>query len=481
MRKPIKITLLPLAIMTATLTLSVQAATDAERIKILEAQLEQQRRMLEAMDAELQRLKAGQPAAVAEEPAVITEEQVAVVEEPATEPAVPDEPVSDALAPLSANIYGFVMADMIYDFKRVDPNWEDTLRVSTIPTEDGIYGRDGDFIFGVRQSRLGIKGNYGDDITYILEAELFGVGGDEGQTTPRLRHAWGTYKNFGMGQYWSNFMDIDIFPNTIDYWGPTGMVFYRNQQARYTFPMGEDEFSIALEDPGTALTIGRFRDTNACDLPNPPPDCESIDSEADELFQSYNDLPDLSLRYRNNGDFGHYQIAGMLRKLGYERLDTGQKDHEFGWGINASTGFNTWGRDVLKLQVVYGEGIGNYMNDGGIDVAPDSADITRASAEVVPLLGISAYYDHYWNDKWSTSIGWSMNDLDTTDGQLGSEFAKGQIAQINLLHYPRDNVLLGTEFIWGEREDVDGATGDDYRIQFSLKVNFDSGDLMQRR
>ena len=80
-----------------------------------------------------------------------------------------------------------------------------------------------------------------------VTAELFGVGGDEGQTTPRLRHAWATYKNLGMGQYWSNFMDIDIFPNTIDYWGPTGMVFYRNQQARYSFPMGEDEFSIAIE------------------------------------------------------------------------------------------------------------------------------------------------------------------------------------------------------------------------------------------
>jgi len=26
--------------------------------------------------------------------------------------------------------------------------------------------------------------------------------------------------------------------------------------------------------------------------------------------------------------------------------------------------------------------------------------------------------------------------------------------------------------IWGEREDVDGATGDDLRIQMSLKVDF---------
>jgi len=470
----LKACLLPLAVVTATLTLSVEASSDAERIKALEAQLEQQRRMLETMNNELQRLKANQPAAITEV-GVTTQDQepLAVV---ASSEATPD-----TLAPLSANIYGFVMADMIYDFNRVDPNWDDTLRVSTIPTQSGTYGQDGDFIFGVRQSRLGIKGNYGDDITYILEAELFGVGGDEGQTTPRLRHAWATYKNLGMGQYWSNFMDIDIFPNTIDYWGPTGMVFYRNQQARYTFPMGEDELSMSVEDPSTALTVGRFRETNACDLPNPPPDCESIDSSASDLFQSYNDLPDFTVRYRNNGDFGHYQVAGMLRKLGYERLDTGRKDDELGWGINASTGFNTSDRNLLKLQVVYGEGIGNYMNDGGLDIAPSSEDINNASAEAVPLLGISAYYDHYWNDQWSTTVGWSMNDLDTSDGQDGSEFAKGQIAQINLLHYPRDNVLMGTELSWGEREDVDGATGEDLRIQFSLKVNFDSGDIMQRR
>jgi DcaP outer membrane protein len=473
--------LLPVAVIAATLAFSVEAATDAERIKMLEAQLQQQKammqqqqRMLEAMDAELQRLKAGEPGEVTETPIAATEEK-----QPAIVTA--DTLVKGGLEPLSANIYGFVMADAIYDFKRVDPNWDDTLRVSTIPTQSGAYGGDGDFIFGVRQSRLGIKGNYGPDITFILEAELFGVGGDEGQTTPRLRHAWATYKNFGMGQYWSNFMDIDIFPNTIDYWGPTGMVFYRNQQARYSFPMGEDEFSISIEDPGTALTVGRFRDSDSCDFPNPPPECESVDSTAGDLLQSYNDLPDFSVRYRNNGDFGHYQVAGMLRKLGYERLDTGQKDDELGWGINTSAGINTWGRDLLKLQVVYGEGIGNYMNDGGIDIAPDSEDINTAGAEAVELLGVSAYYDHYWSDKWSTSFGWSMTDLDTTAGQHDTEFAKGQIAQINLLHYPADNVLLGTEFNWGEREDVNGNTGTDYRIQFSLKVNFDSGDIMRRR
>ena len=111
---------------------------------------------------------------------------------------------------LNLKLYGFVQADMIYDFKRVDPDWNDTLRVSTIPTTDGAYGDDGEFVFGVRQSRLGVSANYGEDVTMLFEYELFGVSGDAGQTTPRLRHAWVTWKQIGAGQTWSNFMDIKI-------------------------------------------------------------------------------------------------------------------------------------------------------------------------------------------------------------------------------------------------------------------------------
>ncbi|MDH4040099.1 MAG: DcaP family trimeric outer membrane transporter, partial [Gammaproteobacteria bacterium] len=419
---------------------AAEGAGDADRISALEAQLnqqkaamQQQQKMIEAMDAELKRLKASEDAA-ATSTAVIATGQA-----PASAPAAR----ASSPSKLSVDVYGFAQTDAIYDFKRVDPNWEDTLRVTTIPVQSGLYGNDGNFTFSVRQSRLGIKGAYGDDITFKLEGELFGVGSDQGQTTLRVRHAYGTYKNFLMGQTWSNFMDIDIFPNTVDYWGPTGMVFYRNQQATYTFPMGEDLVSVGLEDPGTALTVGRFRDTSDCDLPNAPLDCDSTGSTAADVFQSYNDLPDLAARYRNNGDFGHYQVAGIVRKLGYERLDNGAKDYEVGWGINTSSALNTWGKDQLKLQVAYGEGIGNYMNDGGIDIAPDSTDITKANAETVPLWGLSAYYDHYWSDKWSTSVGWSMTDLDTTDGQGPDEFKKGQIANINLLYYPADHVLMG--------------------------------------
>ena len=35
-------------------------------------------------------------------------------------------------------------------------------------------------------------------------------------------------------------MDPDVFPNSLEYWGPTGMVFFRNVQLRYMPIMGDN-------------------------------------------------------------------------------------------------------------------------------------------------------------------------------------------------------------------------------------------------
>lgn len=39
--------------------------------------------------------------------------------------------------------------------------------------------------------------------------------------------------------------------------------------------------------------------------------------------------------------------------------------------------------------------------------------------------------------------------------------------------------MLGTELIWGQREDISGDAGPDYCVQFSPKVDFDTGDLVR--
>ena len=126
--------------------------------------------------------------------------------------------------------------------------------------------------------------------------------------------------------------------------------------------------------------------------------------------------------------------------------------------------------------MVYGEGIANYMNDGGMDLAPQASfsgeDLTGVQAQAVPLTGIVAYYDHYWSKKWSSSIGYSYTEVDNTNFQDASSFHKGDYASVNLLTYPIDNMMVGGELLWGKRTNNDGANDDDVRFQFTVKYNF---------
>jgi hypothetical protein len=115
----------------------------------------------------------------------------------------------------------------------------------------------------VRQSRFGVKGSqYTDlgELKYEFEFDMFGVGVDAGQTTIRPRHYYGELGPVLAGQTNSVFMDVDVFPNILEYWGPNGMVFLRNPQLRYTPVNGATKFMIALEKPGASGDAGLIAD-----------------------------------------------------------------------------------------------------------------------------------------------------------------------------------------------------------------------------
>jgi hypothetical protein len=374
-------------------------------------------------------------------------------------------------------IYGFAQADYIQDFKRVAPNWDDTLRVSKIPTIQGQFGEDGQSIISARQSRLGVKASTpvgGEDLQIKFEMDLFGTGADEGKTTIRLRHFYGTWGPILAGQTNSTFMDGDVFPNTIDYWGPTGMVFLRLPQVRYTYKSGPHEFAIAIEKPGNDIDPGNIR---------------IIDPAIGNAIEGSEQIPDFAAHYRYDGGWGHIQIAGILRRVGFDTvgtLDNKPKGSELGWGVNVTSNVKLFRKDTAHLAVVYGHGIASYMNDGGVDLAPGGQPIGPTpvgsvtgtpTAEAAPLLGLMFYYDHAWSDHFTTSLGWSQTHLYNTSLQAHDAFRNGQYASINLLYSPDKRLLFGGEFLWGERQDKDGASGHDTRLQISFKYSFSSNDF----
>ena len=71
------------------------------------------------------------------------------------------------------------------------------------------------------------------------------------------------------------------------------------------------------------------------------------------------------------------------------------------------------------------------------------------------------FLDHTWNKKFSSAIGYSLQDNDNTDGQAPDAFRVGHYALGNLLYYPVHNVMFGGELQWGRRENFsDGFQSD---------------------
>jgi hypothetical protein len=364
------------------------------------------------------------------------------------------------------DIYGFAEADFIGDIDRVDPNWEDAFRPSKIAVPSGEFGSNGQVSGSVKQSRLGVSGNIpvSEDlgaITFKFEFDLFGTGPNEGQTTFRLRHAFAEWGPLLAGQTNTLFMDIDVFPNVIDYWGPDGMVFVRTPQLRLTpWRTKESHFSIAIERPSNDIDPGLIRE---------------FDPDLGNNLQNDEKMPDVTAQLYTSGSWGHAQLAGIVRRVGYDTAGTpGNKPSgsAFGWGVNASGHIAVLEKDKILGQIAYGHGIATYMNDGGVDLSAQGTLPNAIHPKAVPLLGVEAYYDHYWSNSLSTSIGYSSTRVDNTNLQEPSAYRIGQYASVNLLYTPASSILIGAEALWGERTDKDGVSGKDIRFQVSVKYSF---------
>jgi hypothetical protein len=334
-------------------------------------------------------------------------------------------------------VYGHVMTDAGYQFEQADPLWFDVLRPSRLPSFPGEFDPSGNTFFGVRQTRFGVKSSTptsAGPLNTHFEWELFGTGGDAGQTTLRLRHAYGELGRFGAGQTWSPFMDIDVFPNSLEYWGPNGMVFFRNIQIRYMPVQGDSRVTIALERPGASGDGGIYADR----------------IELDDIRPHF-PYPDFSAEGRYGGDWGYVELAGILRWIEWE--DVGLDSLELGgdamgWGLNLSSNIKFGKNDVLRLQGVYGEAIQNYMNDAPADIGIRnnfSNPVSPVTGEPLPVMGLVAFLDHAWSERFSTSVGYSRVDIDNTPEQAPNAFKSGQYALIDLLYYPEKNVMMGAE------------------------------------
>ena len=171
-----------------------------------------------------------------------------------------------------------------------------------------------------------------------LSANFRGV-----DNTFNLYQVYVKYLGLEFGKNWSSFTDEASWPITVNYLGLNSMPELLNPLIRYKYKIAKGwETGVSLEMPD-------FRT-----------DFEYVSS----LKQKIPDIP-LFLQY----SFGssHIRLSGIYRNLLYRDTINNKNESVLGTGVSITGNVDLSKKIQLYFQALYGQGIGNYIEDLSID------------------------------------------------------------------------------------------------------------------
>ena len=286
-----------------------------------------------------------------------------------------------------------------------------------------------------------------------------GFGGTE--TLANLRHAFGQWGHFLLGQTWSTFSDPEAEPFGIDNEGLNAISLFRQAQIRYTTPLTDSvTFAASLENPAPDVT-------NATGV---------------------NQVPDLILRARWNpaagkgslpllGRLGHVQGSLLIRQVRAESdLNPNQTVGKGGIGFGLSGRLRTgwWAEtDDVTFALYGGKGIGRYITDlrtaGGQDAYFDTT-----TGEMTILADTAAYvgYEHAWSRtlRSTLTLGWVW--VNVLENQPNDALKYTRRFSLNIAWSPIPRLDLVTEVLTGTRVNKDLQSGTATQIQLGSRFRF---------
>jgi hypothetical protein len=362
---------------------------------------------------------------------------------------------------------GFVRLMGLYDFNPIGV--PDAFVTNSIPVPQQ-HGEN--YNVAARMSRIALESwtptplNEWTLHTFV-EADFFngpGQAAGGGGNPFRLRHAFIDYGYFRVGQQNTVFMDASTWPSLVDFQGPAGWVNQRRPGARVTIPLADKWFwAGGVEQPFSDIT------TNG-------------------LGTNVQDVPDFATHVRYEGDFGHFQVSGLARAIGY-RPTGGETTRKAAYGMSVGTTFHPWAylldsipvrkdnptaleRCRIIGQYTFGWGIGRYINDvvgqgldGQVNQVTGAFDLPYAAAYVVS-------YEHWYTERWLSNFTYSQTLVGNNGGQPDSTYIGAKYLGASLWFIPFTNLSLGVEYLWGERKNLNEQRGRANRVNASVQYNF---------
>jgi hypothetical protein len=404
------------------------------------------------------------------------EQREKMVAAPAQAVTVGEEPGSLKIpgTNTSIKIGGYTKADFFYD---VNADTGDSFAASAIPPDD-VDAKEGQFRAHARQTRVNLTTwtpiePLGEVRTFI-EGDFFGAGGNEvfsNSTSFRIRHAYAEFTRDSFsglfGQTWTNFMPLASYPETVDFFGPAGIPFARQGQARFTYtPLENLAVSFSAENSELSAREGTITSGTIIDS-----------SGASGLQFGIDKIPDFTaaVEYLDEERGWDFKVSGVARLLGTETGGGAPQDEEkFAWGVLVGGVVPLgelvpiFGEDAIAANFAYGNGIGRYILNGfGEDaVVDDDGDLN-----VIETWGVAAGYTHFWTDTFRSNLVYGHYEVGDTVGDDDTE--RLQTLHANLIWSPSDRVNIGLEWIGGLRTFQDSSLDNTaQRVQVGVQVFF---------
>ncbi len=358
-----------------------------------------------------------------------------------------------------ATLGGYIKADGIFN-TRSNSGLDQIFTPTAIPVGAGNAspGERKQISFHARESRFFLRTatptEMGEMVTY-LEMDFFsgGLNGNEVVSNShglRLRHAFGSLGPVLAGQTWSNFMEVGMLPETLDFGGVVGETFIRQAQVRYTHKFDGGQLAVALENPEATLSSN--------------PNTNGIAAAGDDR------VPDVTANLGMRTAYGKFNLTGIVRRLRADGIQGVVNETDTGWGVSLYGEVPTIGKDTVKFWGTAGEGIGRYFAGN----LPD-AFVVVGNIRAQNQYAWNVSYRHFWTDQIRSTIAASQLYADNSSAVVAANPGADKrfdSIHANLLYSPVPNFTTGIEYRYGRRSTEGIGSGNSQAVQVSAKFGF---------
>lgn len=449
-----------------------------EQQKLIEEQnqtLQDQTEAIKGLKTQLDQLSisaTGEAPQLSDEDLALKERLSKVEEELAKPPDTPENVLTAGDFPGSIRIPGTGMASKFGGFVRLgvvdslDPiGSTDRFVTGSIPVTQDESGGDFNqgFVISAKRSRLNWDLRLDSSVGQFRAFVEGDFAGDAGNSDVlRLRHAYGQFNRFILGQTWSTLMDIAAIPEDVDFEGLNAQLNVRQSELRWTRGLGNDTpFALGLEDPNPSITGGT----------------------------GVSQFPDTIVRITKQRKWGHLQLGGILRSIRGVPTDeegnevTREASSAFGWGLSFSgnAAVKKWDRrDNFKFQLNFGDGLGRYINDlgtvGGFDAAFDPGN---RELETLGVFGVYGGFQKWWKRNplglfkaVRSTFVYGFVQVEDLDFLPDNFYRSTQRFSANWLWSPISQIDLGVELLYGVRKNKDRQEASARQFQFVATFRF---------